>query len=121
MSREEHRARIPTGEELERAGAVAPLGAGPAEKRRGLLGFLRVGRIRVSGDVAARKYTPAERRREQEASRPTPQQGHETGPVTDVTASAGKPKDRPGLAPRQIRIDASVRERRGLGGSGQRP
>jgi hypothetical protein len=115
MSREKHRDRIPTSDELQRAGAVAPLGAGPAEKRRGLLGFLRVGRIRLSGDVAARKYTPAERRRADRVM-PAPQERNE---ADQIAKPAEELEGRPGLTPRPIRMDPGVRERRGLGGSGQ--
>jgi hypothetical protein len=117
MSREEHRARIPTGEELDQAAAAAPLGAGPAEKRRGLLGFLRVGRIRVSGDVAARKYTPAERRPESRVTS-APQERNE---AVQITTPPKQPEVGPGLTPRPIRMDPSVRDRRGLGRSGKHP
>ncbi len=71
-------------------------------------------RFRVSDDVAARKHvgsaqthapvTPREGETAQRAAAPDSPQ---TGPPTPPTES---------IFPRQIRIDPSVKERRGLGG-----
>lgn len=144
MSRDEHRRRIPTSEELECQGAVAPLGTKAAGGRRGLFGFLRVGRIRVSGDVAARKYVPPERRQPPPPAPTTaPSQSQpvsaantfpadpaaQVSAATTVEASDGlraeastdKIAEPAAFTPRRIRIDADVRERRGLGATYRRP
>lgn len=142
MSRDEHRKRIPTSEELERKGAVAPLGTSAHEGRRGLFGFLRVGRIRVSGDVAARKYVPGQPHPAHPlvATEPSDSQVDspagtfpagsvkDSGTTTEDADSGvrGEPSaetlpEPAALTPRRIRIDASVRERRGLGGPNQLP
>jgi len=142
MSREEHRSRVPTSEELERQGAVAPPDSAGAGGRRGLLGFLRVGRIRVSGDVAARKYIPADPHSGKlvPPSAPAPKPIAEASPMASAGAETLAPppyKQHPApgsspqlitgadgrsgsLTPRRIRIDESVRERRGMGGDGPR-
>lgn len=121
MSRDEYRSRIPTGQELDRSTAVAPLGVGGPARRRGLLGFLRAGKIRVSGDVAARKYVAVERRPQHGATGPALHEASQADQVVRISTPAEKLEDRPGLTPRRIRIDPSVRERRGLGGSSGRP
>ena len=56
MNRDEQRHRIPTSDELEQQGALAPAADPAAPRRGGLLKFLRTGHFRVSDDVAARKH-----------------------------------------------------------------
>jgi hypothetical protein len=140
MSRDEHRRRIPTSEELERQGAVAPTASETPDGRRGLFGFLRVGRIRVSGEVAARKYVPSQRRTDSPdsagiAEQPLSQESpvaFSSGPERTVAASerpatatdsgadprTESSRESVHIAPRRIRIDASVRDRRGIGRHG---
>ncbi len=114
MSREDHRSRIPTSEELERQGLVAPAGVDGTEKKRGLFGFFRASRIRVASDVAEKKFVPTERRYPQ-----TPNQIASESTVQPPTSEAITQP--PTLTPRRIHIDASVRARRGLGSSDRSP
>jgi hypothetical protein len=115
MSRDEQKHRIPTSHELEQRGALTPAAAAPEEKRGGLLRFFRVGRFRVSDEVAARKNVGSAERRpavnvgEGEAAQQ---------PSATSNTPAGAPVDRQSpapIVPRKIRIDPSVKERRGLG------
>jgi hypothetical protein len=114
MSGDERRHRVPTSDELERQGALTPAAEPHGEKRGGLFRFLRVGRFRVSEDVAARKHVgsaqppPSANLREGEAT----QQSAATSP-SRAGASVDQPAAR--IIPRTIRIDPSVKERRGLG------
>jgi len=132
MSRDEHRARIPTSEELQRQGVVPPIGADSPGKRRRLLGIFRVGRIHVSGDVAARKYVPTQRRPERPSPEPSAAQFPAEVPTPPTSTTDASPLQTFGplaegieqaaaFRPRRIRIDPSVRERRGLGQPGHRP
>lgn len=113
MNRDEQRRRVPTSDELEQEGRLAPA-AGPAKERRGgLLRFFRARRFRVSDDVAARKHVG-------EARPPLPVTERESGqqPGAASTRPTGTPDPLSGvntIAPRKIRIDPSVKERRGLG------
>jgi hypothetical protein len=115
MSRD--RNRIPTSEELERQGAVSPPGDTSASERRGILRrFFRASRFRVSEDVAATKHigTPPRQAPPSEpdsglTTAPAPRTGQ--GPTQEqVTQQAGDPTRR-----RTIRIDQSVKDRRGFG------
>ena len=58
MSRDDQRIRIPTSDELEQLGVLAPAAAAGAApwRRGGLPRFFRASRIRVPEDVAARKH-----------------------------------------------------------------
>jgi hypothetical protein len=114
MTRDERRHRIPTSDELEQQGALTPAAEPTSEKRGGLLRFFRVSRFRVSDDVAARKHVgsaqthpPATARGEETAQRAAAADRPQTGAPTRPTES---------IVPRKIRIDPSVKERRGLGG-----
>lgn len=114
MTRDERRHRIPTSDELEQQGALTPAAEPTSEKRGGLLRFFRVSRFRVSDDVAARKHVGS-------AQTYVPVTAHEGG-TTQHSAEPDHPKTeapvRPAesMVPRKIRIDPSVKERRGLGG-----
>jgi hypothetical protein len=113
MSRDEQRHRIPTSDELEQQGALAPAADPATQRRGGLLRFFRTGHFRVSDDVAARKHVgtlqprPPITVREREA---TQQAAVTSPPPADATV---RPVD--SIVPRKIRIDPSVKERRGLG------
>jgi hypothetical protein len=114
MTRDERRQRIPTSDELERQGALRPAAEPTSEKRGGLLRFLRVSRFRVSDDVAARKHVGSTQTRVSATAR-----GEETAqPVAASDRPQPEAPVRPteSIVPRKIRIDASVKERRGLGG-----
>lgn len=126
MNRDRQKQRIPTSEELERKGALVPAADQSTDGRRGLLQrFYRPKRFRVSADVAARKYVGV-----------PPIQPSITPPP--ATQPAVAETSLPGLAPemhdkaeqlparqteqpgnqsrrRTIRIDDSIRQRRGLG------
>ena len=114
MSRDEQRHRIPTSDELEEQGALAPA-ADPAAQRRGggLLRFFRTGRFRVSDDVAARKHVGVAQPRPPVTAREgeVPQEAVVTSPPP--VGAPVRPAD--AIVPRKIRIDPSVKERRGLG------
>jgi hypothetical protein len=127
MSRDDQRIRVPTSNELEQLGALAPTAAaGAAPSRRGrLLRFFRASRIRVPEDVAARKQVGTVQAHRPEAQMPgtTAPAGQTAGAEGMLSASADGPVPEPhrppdALAPRKIRMDPSVRERRGLGRSG---
>jgi hypothetical protein len=115
MTRDKRRSRIPTSDELEQQGALMPATEANPDKRGGLLRFFRGSRLRVSDDVAARKHVGS-------AQIQTPVVTQE-GRTTERAAAPDRPETeapvRPteSIAPRQIRIDPSVKERRGLGGS----
>jgi hypothetical protein len=117
MNRDEKRHRIPTSDELEQQGALAPAAGPAAERRGGLLRFFRTGRFRVSDDVAARKHVgsaqprPSATPREGEAT----QKSAATSPLRASAPDDGQPAAP--IIPRKIRIDPSVKERRGLGQS----
>ncbi len=120
MNREEQRRRVPTSEELERQGALAPAGAG-TEKRGGLMRFIRAGRFRVSDDVAARKHVGVVPRHQPSGLTPeaAPQSGPASATRPDLPADIPTSSRATGaIAPRTIRIDPSVKERRGLGRAG---
>jgi hypothetical protein len=110
MSRDEQRRRVPTSDELERQGALTPAADPTAQRRGGLMRFFRTGRFRVSDDVAARKHVGV-----------APPRLPTTAPVGDATqqrvVASAAPPHRPAdpIVPRKIRIDPSVKERRGLG------
>jgi hypothetical protein len=106
MKRNEQRQRIPTSDELEQRGALAPA-TGPVPERRGLLKFFRVGRLRVSDDVAARKHVG-------DAQPRPPVTAREAAAIS--TPPTGMPvRPNSPIVPRKIRMDPSVKERRGLG------
>lgn len=134
MSNGEHRKLVPTSEELERQGAVAPLGTSAAEGRRAIFAFLRVGRIRVRPEVAARKNVAAERHNARLAAAPAADpsliapstatfgadsvvEPHQTASGTNDAVTEASAVGSAPLTPRRIRIDPSVRERRGRGTS----
>jgi hypothetical protein len=127
MSRDEQRIRVPTSDELEQLGALAPAAAADAApSRRGrLLRFFRASRIRVPEDIAARKHIGTVQAHRPEAHLPgTSAPAEQTaGAERMLSASADRPASEPhrppdALAPRKIRMDPSIRERRGLGRSG---
>jgi hypothetical protein len=118
MSRDEQKQRIPTSEELERNGAVLPAtGRSPGERRGLLSRFYRAGRFRVSADVAARKYVgvPSKQPSIAEPSAPSPTSGlpQQIDQLPSTAQTAQKTPSHTGR--RAIRIDDSVRQRRGFG------
>jgi hypothetical protein len=113
MTRDERRHRIPTSDELEQQGALRPAAEPTSEKRGGLLRFLRVSRFRVSDDVAARKHVGSTQTRVSATA-------HEGGTAQHTAERDGPKIEAPvrpteSIVPRKIRIDLSVKERRGLG------
>jgi hypothetical protein len=117
MSRDDQRRRIPTSDELEQQGALAPA-TDPAPERRGLMRFFRAGRFRVSDDVAARKHVGVAQPR-LPASAPNRDADQPTAPLPGTRASAPAPRQPASpIVPRKIRIDPSVKDRRGLGRPG---
>jgi cell division septation protein DedD len=127
MSPDDQRIRVPTSDELEQLGALAPTAtASAAPARRGkLLRFFRASRIRVPEDVAARKHVGTVQAHRPEVPLPgtTAPTGQTAGAERAPSASANRPAPEPhrspdALTPRKIRMDPSVRERRGLGRSG---
>jgi hypothetical protein len=122
MSQDDRRRRVPTSEELERQGALSPAADSSAQGRPGRLRrFFRASRFRVSEDVAARKHIGAPQAlgtvvepKEEPLNLPAPAPSG-LSPRNAVPA-AQQPADR--IARRTIRIDPSVKERRGLGRSG---
>jgi hypothetical protein len=127
MSRDDQRIRVPTSDELEQLGALAPAaaaGAAPPRRAR-LLRFFRASRIRVPEDVAARKHVGTVQAHRPEVQLPgaSAPAGQTAGAERALSASADRPVPEPlrppdALVPRKIRMDPSVRERRGLGRSG---
>lgn len=127
MSRDDQRIRVPTSDELEQLGALAPATvAGAARPRRTrLLRFFRASRIRVPEDVAARKQVGTVQAHRPEAQLPctSAPAGQTAGAERGLSASADRPGPEPlgppdALVPRKIRMDPSIREQRGLGRSG---
>lgn len=115
MTQDERRHRIPTSDELERQGALKPAGEPTSEKRGGLLRFFRVSRFRVSDDVAARKHVGSAPTHVPTTAREGQATQHTTEPDRPKTEAPVRPEE--SIVPRKIRIDPSVKERRGLGGS----
>ena len=120
MSRDDQRRRVPTSEELERQGALAPAADDTAHERRGRLRrFFRASRFKVSDDVAARKHVGAPQAqgpitaRKQEPSNPPASAPSDLSPPNVPPATPADP-----IARRTIRIDPSVKERRGRGRTG---
>ena len=126
MSADRQRWHVPTSDELEQQGAISPAAQGSAERRRGLRRFFRAGRFRVSDDVAAKKHvgsvpiTPAPDSRVEPSAVATPTvHADDARPLTSSEpAEAAQPiqqnsDQRP--ARRTIRIDQSVKDRRGTG------
>ncbi len=113
MSRDEQRHRIPTSDELEQQGALAPAADPAAQRRGGLLRFFRTGRFRVSDDVAARKHVGTAQPRLPVTAR----EGEATQqPAVTSPPSMSEPlRPANAIVPREIRMDPSVKERRGLG------
>jgi hypothetical protein len=121
MSGEQRRWHVPTSDELEQAGAILPAPDQPGEERRGgLRRFFRVGRFRVSEEVAAKKRLgrvpanlppPGGPKSAPAGSLPvhTPTRGAGTVRVAEQVAPAALPRRR------TIRIDQSVKDRRGMG------
>jgi hypothetical protein len=127
MSQDDQRSRVPTSDELEQLGALAPVAAADAapSRRTRLLRFFRASRIRVPEDVAARKHVGTVQAHQPEVQLPGPSApaGQTAGAERTLSASADRPVPEPlrpsdALVPRKIRMDPSVRERRGLGPSG---
>jgi len=127
MSRDDQRIRVPTSDELERLGTLAPAaGTDAAPPRRArLLRFFRASRIRVPEDVAARKHVGTVQARQPEVHLPGTSAPAEQPTEAEhvLSASADRPEPEPlsppdALVPRKIRMDPSIRERRGLGRSG---
>ncbi len=127
MSAEEQRRRIPTSDELERQGALAPATGEPrATRRNGLLRFFRASRFRVSDDVAARKHIGAPGVQPPSAAPQGDDQSAASGrrpetatpaPQTRAPAIPTARRSPETIVPRTIRMDPSVKERRGLGRS----
>jgi hypothetical protein len=127
MRRDDQRIRVPTSDELEQLGALASAAApdAPPPGRARLLRFFRASRIRVPEDVAARKHVGTVQAHRPEAHLPgtTAPAGQTAGAKRMLSASADGPLPEPhrppdALAPRKIRMDPSIRERRGLGHTG---
>ena len=127
MSQDDQRSRIPTSDELEQLGALAPAAAADAapSRRSRLLRFFRASRIRVPEDVAARKHVGTVQAHRPGAQLPdtSAQDGLTAGTERALSASGDRPAPEPprppdALVPRKIRMDPSIRERRGLGPSG---
>ena len=127
MSQEEQRRRVPTSDELEWQGALAPATGEPrAGRRSGLLRFFRASRFRVSDDVAARKHVGTSHPPSPGAAPAEADQGAAASGQPDQAAAApasrqnAVPEARPpadAIVPRTIRMDPSVKDRRGLGRS----
>lgn len=127
MSRDDQRIRVPTSDELEQFGTLAPAAAASAAppRRARLLRFFRASRIRVPEDVAARKHVGTVQAHQPEVQLPSTSApaGQTAGAERALSASADRPVPEPlcppdALVPRKIRMDPSIRERRGLGSSG---
>jgi hypothetical protein len=114
MTRDEPRHRIPTSDELEQQGALRPAAEPTPEKRGGLLRFFRVNRFRVSDDVAARKHVGSAQSHVPVAARGGETAQRAAAPERPQTEAPVRPTE--SIVPRKIRIDPSVKERRGLGG-----
>lgn len=116
---------VPTSDELEQQGAITPAtGVSPAQRRGGLRRFFRTGRFRISEDVGVNKHV---------GTVPTPRQppptffptasGQHTQPAPQTASSRqasqapSEARQSPNPAPdrRSIRINQSVKDRRGLG------
>ena len=127
MSQDDQRIRVPTSDELEQLGTLAPAaaaGASPPRRAR-LLRFFRASRIRVPEDVAARKHVGTVQAHRPEIQLPgtSAPAGQTAAAERELSASADRPAPEPlrppdTLVPRKIRMDPSVRKRRGLGRSG---
>jgi len=115
MSQGRRKHRVPTSEELEREGALSPPADRTAGGRRSVLRrFFRASRFRVSEDVAARKHvgTSAGQATSEPTRAPASSEDREQA---GQLSSAAQVTDRAGdTARRRIRIDPSVKQRRGL-------
>jgi hypothetical protein len=126
MSRDEERRRVPTSDELEELGVLASSAGEPGAPRRGgLRRFFRASRIRVSDDVAARKHVGGAQphrpvRTAVEAAEEVRNEPDPTIPPQseESRVAADPPRSPDAIIPRTIRMDPSVRDRRGLGRSG---
>ena len=127
MSQDDQRSRIPTSDELEQLGALAPAAAADAapSRRSRLLRFFRASRIRVPEDVAARKQVGTVQAHQAGVQLPgaSAPAGQTAGAEHALSASDDRSAPEPpgpadALVPRKIRMDPSIRERRGLGRSG---
>jgi hypothetical protein len=114
MTRDEPRHRIPTSDELEQQGALRPAAEPTSEKRGGLLRFFRMSRFRVSDDVAARKHVGSAQTHAPETARGGETAQRAAAPDSPQARASAPPTE--SIVPRKIRIDPSVKERRGLGG-----
>ena len=128
MSQDDQRSRIPTSDELEQLGALAPAAAADAapSRRSRLLRFFRASRIRVPEDVAARKHVGTVLTHRPEVQLPgtsvpaqQPTEAERALSASDDRSAPEPPGPADALVPRKIRMDPSVRERRGLGRSGE--
>ena len=117
--------RVPTSAELEQRGEASAPTAPGAGRRPGILKrLLRAGRLRVSEDVAARKHVgeqprinlqSIENRSAADAVTPTDIKA-DMPPSSEPIALPSPPEEPPRRPGRTIRIEASVRDRRGHGG-----
>ena len=123
MSRDRDKRRIPTSAELEERGEVSPSTTPGGGGRPGLLKrLLRAGRFRVPEDVAARKHVSAPPRPDftgigggSPVTRDAPVQANEQSASSTKDLAATPQQEGPRSRKRAIRIDDSVKERRGLG------
>ena len=124
-SRDRDKRRIPTSAELEERGdASPPVGPGEGGRPGILKRLFRAGRLRVSEDVAARKHEGVPPRPDftsmRDSSHLTPavpvQANTQSGSSTNDPAVL-RQQEGPRSRKRPIRIDDSVKERRGLGHS----
>jgi hypothetical protein len=113
MTRDGRRNRIPTSDELEQQGALAPAVEDGLDKRGGLLRFFRGSRLRVSEDVAARKHVGASETRASVVTQERRTPPSPTAPSRPEATAPVRPAE--SIVPRRIRMDPSVKERRGLG------
>jgi hypothetical protein len=122
MSRDRDKRRIPTSAELEERGEVSPPTPGGGD-RPGLLKRLLRARFRVPEDVAARKHVSGPPRPDftgigggSPVTPDAPMQANEqSASSTKDLAATPQQEERPRSRKRAIRIDDSVKERRGLG------
>jgi hypothetical protein len=122
MSRDRNRNRIPTSAELEERGEVSPPDEpGGAGRQGNLKRLFRAGRFRVAEEVAARKHVAAPLRsdftgvghRSPDVAAPA-QPKRPSSSSGDLTTMRQQEEGAPSRR-RTIRIDDSIKERRGLG------
>lgn len=123
MNADNKKWHVPTSDELEEQGAISPaVGAPSAQRRRGLRKFFRAGRFRVPEDVGVNKHVGSVPVR-QHPIPPSPRQPQSPpGPAERTSPSHVLPDNQEAQVPtesirRTIRIDQSVKDRRGMGGN----